>query len=220
MATFRVGNLDVIDLRTALPRHPTDRYEARVLGAIEKIVIHHSATDDDRSAEAIAHYHVYTNGWPGIAYHFLVHQDGRIEYTSGIEIVSYGVARRNDNTMHICLVGNWTSEVPGEVQLVAAKTLIDNLCYALGRVYPIVGHTEIAPSDYSSACPGATWAQWRDRLTEADTEPAQACTGCIDLQRELEDAKATISERNATIENLRAYLSNIGRLANAGLQKG
>jgi len=40
------------------------------------------------------------------------------------------------------------------------------------------------------------------------------------LRRELETATATIAERNAAIENYRAYLANIGRLAQTGLQKG
>jgi hypothetical protein len=47
------------------------------------------------------------------------------------------------------------------------------------------------------------------------------------LRRDLEAATATIAERNtilaernAAIENYRAYLQNIGRLASAGLQKG
>lgn len=164
MSTFKVGNLDVIDLRATLPRHPTLCYEVRGIGGIEQLVIHHSATDDDRSAERIAEYHVNTNGWPGIGYHFLVHQDGRIEYTQGIEVTSYGVARRNDNTLHICLVGNWTERQPSEAQLVATRKLIDNLCFALGRIYPVVGHTEIAPPDYATACPGATWTQWKGRL--------------------------------------------------------
>lgn len=167
MATFRVGNLEVIDLRARLLRHPTLRYKTRSIGGIEQIVIHHSATDDDRSAKAIAEYHVKNRGWPGIAYHFLVHQDGRIEYTQGIEVVSFGVARRNDNTLHICLVGNWTQRQPPEAQLVAARKLIDNLCFDLGRVYPVVGHKEIALRDYATACPGATWAQWKGRLTTA-----------------------------------------------------
>lgn len=162
-----VGNLEVVDLRTTLPQHATERYEGRSIGGIEQIVIHHSATPDDRSAEAIARYHVDNLGWPGIAYHFLVHQDGRTEYTQPIEIVSYGVARRNDNTLHICLTGDFTDAPPGEPQIQAARKLVENLCYALGRVYPVVGHTDIAVEGYATACPGATWPQWKHRLTSS-----------------------------------------------------
>lgn len=162
---MKIGNLDVIDLRLSLPQHPTLRYEGRSIGGIEQIVIHHSATGEV-SAEAIARYHIDTNGWPGIAYHFLVHQDGRIEYTEPIEIISYGVAKRNDNTLHICLVGNFTDSPPGETQLAAAVALVNNLDFALGRVYPVVGHTDIAAEGYATACPGATWSQWKGRFMQ------------------------------------------------------
>jgi N-acetyl-anhydromuramyl-L-alanine amidase AmpD len=163
MATFKVGNIEVIDLRESLPRSSSLSYDARGLGQIEQIVIHHSATPDT-TAEAIASYHVNTLGWPGIAYHFLVHSDGRIEYTNGVEVISYGVARRNDNTMHICMPGDFTTVQPGETQIVATRLLIDNLRYAMGQAYPVVGHKEIAPPDYATSCPGATWVLWRDRL--------------------------------------------------------
>lgn len=199
VSTFRIGNLDVIDLRATLP-HGATSYEDRALGAIEQIVIHHSATPDDRSAEAIARYHVDTMEWPGIAYHFLVHQDGRIEYTQGVEVVSYGVARRNDNTLHICLVGNWTDNPPGDVQLNAARALVDNLDFALGRVYPVVGHGEIAVAGYETACPGATWPTWKARLVA--TAPA-----VVDWQARAEDAEARVLELKGIIEQARGILS-------------
>lgn len=199
VSTFRVGNLDVIDLRATLP-HGAVSYEGRSIGNIEQIVIHHSATPDDRSAEAIARYHVDTMEWPGIAYHFLVHQDGRIEYTQPIEIISYGVARRNDNTMHICLVGDWTATAPGDVQLRAARLLIDNLDFALGRVYPVVGHGEIALPGYETACPGATWPTWKRWLTEAG-QPA------IDWQARAEAAEGRVLELKGIIEQARGILS-------------
>lgn len=166
-ANMQIGNITVKDLRLTLPRHATLSYEVRSIGGIEQIVIHHSATPDDRSAEAIARYHVDTLGWPGIGYHFLVHQDGSIEYTQPIEIISYGVADRNKNSLHICLVGTFTDTPPGDIQIAAAKSLIDNLDYALGRVYPVVGHSEIATPGNATACPGRTWPQWKPRLYTA-----------------------------------------------------
>lgn len=198
--TMKIGNLEVVDLRASLPQHATDRYEIRSIGGIEYIVIHHSATPDDRSAEAIARYHVDTNGWPGIAYHFLVHQDGRTEYTQPIEIVSYGVARRNENTLHICLVGNFTDTPPGETQIKAAKALVDNLDFALGRVYPVVGHTDIAPSDYATACPGATWPQWKHRLVA----PAQVVV--VDWQAKCRQAQA---QYDALAQDVRALAARV-----------
>lgn len=165
-ATMQIGNITVKDLRLTLPKHPTLSYEARSIGGIETIVIHHSATQDV-PAEAIARYHVENLGWPGIGYHFLVHQNGDTEYTEPIEIISYGVADRNENSLHICLLGTFTDYAPREPQIVAAKSLIDNLDYAMGRVYPVVGHSEIATPGNATACPGRTWPQWKPRLFTA-----------------------------------------------------
>jgi hypothetical protein len=198
--TMLVGNLEVVDLRTILPQHATERYGGRSIGGIEQIVIHHSATPDDRSAEAIARYHVDNLGWPGIAYHFLVHQDGRTEYCQPIEIVSYGVAKRNDNTLHICLVGNFTDAPPGEPQIQAARKLVENLCYALGRIYPVVGHTDIAVEGYATACPGTTWPQWKHRLI------ATTPTGTVDWEARCQEAEDRYSALVADVKALAARL--------------
>lgn len=162
-AMIKIGNIQVKDLRLTLPKHPTLTYQIRSIGGIEVFVVHHSATQDI-PAEQVARYHVETNGWPGIGYHFLIHPDGTIEYTQGIEVTSYGVADRNEHSLHICLLGTFTDYAPPEAQIVATKKLIDNLDYALGRIYPVVGHSEIATPANPTQCPGRTWPQWKPRL--------------------------------------------------------
>lgn len=164
MATFRLGNIDIVDLRDALAVHATLKYDWRLMQAIKRIVIHHSATSVTATAEQFARYHVDRHGWPGIGYHFVVTANGEIQYVNDHTLITYGVADQNGDTVHICLVGDFTDATPPEAQLVAARTLIANYRHAMGQMYPVVGHRDIAQSE----CPGNTWPQWKARLvTEA-----------------------------------------------------
>jgi N-acetyl-anhydromuramyl-L-alanine amidase AmpD len=206
VSTFRIGNLDVNDLRTALSTHPTARYAARGLGQIDTIVVHHTASGELRS-EDIANYHVNTLGWPGIGYHFVVHQNGAIDYTNSIDVVSYGVARHNDNTLHIALTGNFTAAPPGGAQLEAAMKLIANLRFALGRVYPVVGHKDIAPSDYATACPGATWPAWKQYI-DPHLDPAPVtCPECEKLRRDIEGWAAKCADLTAQLKTANSRIA-------------
>lgn len=170
VSTYRLGNIDIEDLRGKLPVHPTLRYDRRPLTQIKRLVIHHSATSGNATAEQFARYHVSAHGeppeeWPGIAYHFVITTDGRIQYTADHALVTYGVAGQNADTVHICLVGDFTDQTPGDVQLAATRSLIDNYRLAMGQAYPVYGHREIAKT--KTTCPGNTWREWQLRLVNA-----------------------------------------------------
>lgn len=166
---MRIGNLEgVIDLRGRLLER--DGYARRGLGAIGYLVVHHSGVPQDSTAASIARYHGQVLGWPGIGYHYLVHQDGAIEYVGDILEVRYNVARRNHEVVGVCLPGDFTGQPPGQAQVEAARTLLANLQYALGWFVPILGHREIAPAGFATSCPGDTFLtgpRWRDRVAGA-----------------------------------------------------
>lgn len=182
MSIFRLGSIDITDLRDSLPVHATLKYDWRLMQAIKRIVIHHSATSVTATAEQFARYHVDHNGWPGIGYHFVVRADGVIEYTNDHTLITYGVADQNANSVHICLVGDFTSTPPPAAQLQAARRLIDNYHLAMGQIYPVVGHRDIG----DSSCPGDTWPQWKGVLT--DIAPP-----VLDLQTQLDNALAKLA---------------------------
>ena len=120
----------------------------------------------DSTAAAIARYHTEVLGWPGIGYTFLVHQDGVIEQVNDLETISYNVASRNHEVLGICLLGDFTYAPPEDIQVEAARSLLDNLRERLpGR--GTVGHRELALPGYETACPGETFLtgpRWKDRL--------------------------------------------------------
>lgn len=163
---MNIGNLDgIVDLRGKLPGR--EDYAWRELGAIRYLVVHHSGVAVDSLAASIATYHVDHYGWPGIGYHFLVHQDGRIEYVGDILQVRYNVARRNNEVVGVCLPGDFMSQPPSQVQSEAARALLANLQYALGWFVPILGHREVALPHFGTSCPGDAFLEgprWKDLI--------------------------------------------------------
>lgn len=96
---------------------------------VNKVIVHHSGTDDGPmcSWPAIRKYHIEVNGWRDIGYH------------AGVEIVgtSYEVLvgrawdrigahclGQNDQSLGLCLVGNFNIETPPPEQLEVAAKLV------------------------------------------------------------------------------------------------
>ena len=156
----------VEDVISQLPRHPTLRYTIRERGAVSTIIIHHSVVPPTVDADRIARYHVETSGWPGIGYHFFVGVDGYIRQTQPLEAISYHAGDvGNREGVGVCLSGDFTNQVPSDLQLTATAQLVawllNDLDLSLDAVH---GH-----SDYrDTQCPGLTWpTTWRDHLLEA-----------------------------------------------------
>ncbi len=145
-------------------------YQRRDLGQIEGVVIHHTAVDVDLAARDIARYHVERNGWPGIGYHFLVHQNGDIDWCNELETVSYhadgqekinGVGVNNWRYVGVALNGCFTEgRAPTAAQMLAARWLIASIEYRLGRRLAVLGHKELGVT----RCPGDNWAEWKRQL--------------------------------------------------------
>lgn len=170
LATARIGNLDIPDLR---PRYPST-YTRRPLSAIENIGIHHSATptlavdategDELAAMDAIHRYH--REQFRGISYHMVVMPSGRCYLTGEWDTVRYLVGGDgNISTLGLLLHGTFMDASPGDAQIDAAHRLIANVRYQLGNAgLPVVGHKDIASEP--TACPGATWETWKGRLVD------------------------------------------------------
>lgn len=169
---MNIGNLaGITDLRGTLPG--PEGYALRELAdlgpsaKLKWLVVHHTATSGDVAAAVIARYHVAVLGWPGIGYHFLVHQDGSDDYVGDILTIRYNVARQNPHVIGVCLPGDFTHQAPGPAQLRSARALLANLQFALGWAIPIVGHRAIALPGFATSCPGDTFLngpRWKDSL--------------------------------------------------------
>ena len=132
-----------------LKTHPTLKYGRRHVNRIDKIILHHSATTSGTS-DAFAKYHVDTNKWPGIGYHFVITKQGMIEQVNELETISYHAAGQNTSAIGICLVGNFDIDVPTQMQLNSLELLIKYLRVLLQRNVPVFGHCDFS----TKTCPG------------------------------------------------------------------
>ena len=116
----------------------------------EYIVIHHSLTKDGsvKDWEAIRKYHVGTNGWTDIGYHYgiervngvLTTQMGRPVFMAGAHTKEAGM---NQRSIGICVVGNF-DVAPPDWETVG---YLRDLCYAIMANYPIPAQNVIGHRD-------------------------------------------------------------------------
>ena len=161
--------IEIIDIVDDLPKHATKKYALRLPTDITTLTIHHTVSPPDRSIESIAAYHVDSNDWPGIGYHFVLKDDGRICQTNYLTTKSYhagsSAAPGDENAISvgIALQGDFTNVPPPQAQLDAARQLVAYLRGELVNVTDVLGHRQMPGA--STACPGATWQQWLPYIT-------------------------------------------------------
>jgi N-acetylmuramoyl-L-alanine amidase len=135
-----------------LPKSLYKKYDSRGIDAIDKVVIHHSAVGGSGGDPwAFARYHVNTNKWPGIGYHYVIQKDGLIYQTQNLSTKSYHAGNANNSSIGICLSGDFDNEKPTFNQQEKLVYLINYLQDYLGRNLSVHGHNEYS----SKSCPGA-----------------------------------------------------------------
>ena len=120
-----------------------------------RIIIHHSLTHDSGTVSwgAIRNYHIYTNGWDGIGYHYGIEIiGGQIETLLGrFDTIQGAHCRGNNNdSIGICVVGNYDLRAPSNSIWLAAVNLTKHLM-KIHSIQTIQGHNELNPG---KSCPG------------------------------------------------------------------
>lgn len=155
------------DITDDLPTHTVNRYATRALSKITHITIHHSAAPANVAIETIARYHVNTNNWPGIGYHFCIEADGAILQVNKLETISYHAGVVNDYTVGICVEGDFRKgAIPTPLQIQSAGHLTAWLSQKLDiPIENIMGHKEYPQNP--TECPGDDWnvgQKWKDMV--------------------------------------------------------
>ena len=153
------GELTINNIVDELTKHSTKTYATRDVQDIDTIVIHHTVSPPDRTIDSIAQYHVNSNDWPGIGYHYVINGIGEIFQTNHLNTVSYHVGDHNDDTIGIALQGDFTDNPPTDEQLKSTKQLIIHLRGLLTGT-DVKPHRELT----ATQCPGNTVDQWFDSL--------------------------------------------------------
>jgi hypothetical protein len=122
----------------------------------DKIIIHHSATKDGlvfKDWTAIRNYHINTNGWLDIGYHYGVESvDNQYQLMFGRPVSMEGAhcLGQNETSIGVCMVGDFTNEPPTDAQYQTLVYLIKDIIYPMVGELPIYRHDDF----YPTSCPG------------------------------------------------------------------
>jgi len=137
-----------------------------------RMAIHHTALPEDDGDDAAARmrqiqaYHIDSNGWCDIGYHFVISQAGQAyQGNSNEERTGAHVLNNNTGNIGICLIGNFEVQALSDIQLNKAAEVVG----WVGRTYGIAfdrasikGHREHTGA--STSCPGTNTINRLDEL--------------------------------------------------------
>jgi hypothetical protein len=153
--------IEAEDITATLADHPSRVYPMRTHADIKRLLIHHTATPPNITVQRIAEFQVKNKELPGITYHFCITAEGVVYQTQYLETVSAHAGPHSQDSVGVCLIGNFTSSPPPRAQLDALAPLLAQLALALGlSADQIFGYNEIEKTQ----SPGATWPQWKGPL--------------------------------------------------------
>jgi len=119
------------------------------LQAVQFIVVHHSASPPTWTVEDIDRIHKTEKKYAGIGYHFVVTADGVAHRARPEDLQGAHCAGYNHLSLGVCLVGDFSRDVPPDKQLDTAA----DLCRWLLARYPnarLAPHRELSATE----CPG------------------------------------------------------------------
>lgn len=159
--------MNIIDRRKNILRHSSKKTPKRSLSDIKGIIVHHSLTTSG-SADAFANFHVKTNGWSCMGYHYVINRDGNkdglIEWCADWTDVTPHVGNYNKYYIGICLVGDFRKQKPTQKQMKALYELLEYLMNKLNiSVENVLGHQEL-PSYSWKQCPALNMGELRGHL--------------------------------------------------------
>lgn len=132
----------------------------------ENIVLHHSASRQDATAESIAKYHINTLGYAAAGYHFMIENDGKIYAGRPIKAIgAHTLMGYNFNSIGICLIGNFDIDVPSEAQIISLKQLVTEIT----ELYPDIQLTRHEQLDATN-CPGRNTPEWSEIMKQTTTD--------------------------------------------------
>ena len=133
-----------------LEKHPTKVYSNRSLDQIDKLILHHFASNG--TPYAVAKYHIRPdkNNFPGIGYHFVIAKDGTIYQTNYLHTISYHVAGQNTSSVGIALEGNFEIEPHIQIQIDSLNELIPYLRSHFTQPLEVYQHSDFANKPYDA----------------------------------------------------------------------
>tara|TARA_R100000388_G_scaffold94995_1_gene84968 strand:- start:4682 stop:5227 length:546 start_codon:yes stop_codon:yes gene_type:complete len=148
--------------------HPTKSYRFRDVNTIDTIVIHQTDTEDRGafSPYEIAQYHVNSNDWPSIGYHYFVIEDGTIYKTNDENRITYHASGFNEKSLGVAITGLHRCNASDDNYQILNKEKYNALVFILAKlsnkynidVNKVIGHTETGSP---KSCPNLNMVQLR-----------------------------------------------------------
>lgn len=229
----------MIDVRLMVTDAGVGRY-ALTPSAVVGVAVHHSVSggqfftgaeltkaDELNHIKVIDQYHKWRWG-AAFGYHLAAFPSGRCYYVGDLAGARTHVAGRNNELIGIVLIGDFESERPPDLQIVAAAEGVSFIRQTYpGRV--LKGHREWAIPGWETSCPGDVWRSWIDELdsydpeedalfTDEDRERAKRIEGMLnrilgpqndwELEQQVMMAQAVASGDTDALEDMRKRFSN------------
>lgn len=167
------GGYRVVDFRPQVP-DLGGGFPARGREAIERIVVHHTATCPHKPEarcrpweeliQEAYRLHSQRLGQPGYPFHYTASPEPAWYYTGELLSARAACRQGNDSAIHVAIVGNYQSHRPNPALLAMLAERFRLLRAWLKRPLPLVAHEELEPG---CGCPGARWEEWRAALDAA-----------------------------------------------------
>jgi N-acetyl-anhydromuramyl-L-alanine amidase AmpD len=132
---------------------------------IRKIIIHCSATPPgmDIGVKEIRGWHVTSNGWDDVGYHYVIRRDGVVETGRPLDRAGAHTAGHNTDSVGVCLVGGVEADrkTPEANYTAAQWSTLETLVRKLLIRFPsasVHGHREFA----RKACPSFDVREWAE----------------------------------------------------------
>lgn len=95
---------------------------------ISHILIHHSATPSvSTNHDAVKRFHTEERGWSDIGYHYTIDHGGVVRKGREDNVIGAHCKGFNNNSLGICLFGNFEDEQPTQAQIETLIALLKRL---------------------------------------------------------------------------------------------
>lgn len=176
-------------MRTIITRQGWDARPAKggrftpIRRKVQGIVVHHSGVKNGpqgvAAVKAFERFHMDTRGWRGIAYNWLVDEQGVVYEGRGGGVVSGATRGWNSRTESICYTGYGFDVIPAQA-LAAIEWLISDIQRRYGGDLWVKGHRDLG----KTSCPGSKLYAWlQDGMPNADPQVEQPSLDLDTLER-------------------------------------
>lgn len=160
----------IIDITDKLPKHPSKQWSRRDPSMVQRIVVHHMASE--APLENQAKYHVNHHQWPGIAYHLCIVK-GQIYQTNDLMSLTTHALGANPSGVGIAVLGDLSKRNMTDDERHALYAAI----LTVKELFPdakIQGHNEASweTAQHATSCPCTDMDRIRKDIADIESQTA------------------------------------------------